>query len=248
MKYTIVQSFNHTIILLLLLTAYCFPQGKGWWRNDDNAQSAVYPKVDDLMAGFDEREMTVSNWADQVGSKDFIQETETFRPLLTASALSGYPSLTFDNTDNDYMQSSSYSLGQPFTVYFVAKIHTYTTGSILRSNNNVFPIIAEGGGGSSLYMSTDFANFVIISQTTNTFQIFCCVFNGSSSVFQVNDNVETGNVGSGTNAATLYLCAGPGPSSFSNSEFVCFYLHSTAHDLATRTAVINWLNSKYGIY
>lgn len=84
---------------------------------------------------------------------------------------------------------------------------------------------------------------------TGTYRIATCVFNNTSSVFSVNGSDTTNTSGAYALNGSLFLCSNNGGSNnFGNYEVVAIYLHSTAHDLATRTAIINWLNSKYGVF
>lgn len=235
------------IIAIFLFVQVSFAQSPLIMIYSDNGLSP-YPKTDDLVAGYNENEMTISNWQDQVGTKDFLQAVAGGQPSLITNALNNYPALRFDGTSDYMAYASDLVLAQPITIYFVAKIISWTDGDVLlRSNATLQPLIAEGGGGTNIYMYA--GNYAPIrSYGTGTYKIASCVFNGASSVFQVNTDVATGNSGTGGFNADLFLGSNDTGTANANIEIVCLYIHSTAHDLTTRTQIINWLNSKYKIY
>lgn len=215
---------------------------------DDDAGIGDYPVTADLVSSYDEREMTVSGWVDQTGANDFAQATATNQPIKTANAINGYPGLLFDGSDN-FMNTVDFgNVAQPYTFYFVVENVSWTDGDKLISAGSAFAIIAEGGGGTNLYM---FAGSYEPIRTfgVGEYKIASCVYNGATSIFQVNDDVATGNTGTGAIDGGLFLCSNNvGATQYGNFEVVAFYYHSTAHDLATRTTIINWLNSKYEVY
>lgn len=127
------------ILILFLITSIGLPQSSKFWKlmtymNDEGL--TPYPVTADLVASYDENEMTVSSWADQTGSKNLSQATETNQPLLITNALNGYPSLRFDGSD-DFMTTSAFTEAHPYTVYVVAKMISWTDGNILQDNNKI---------------------------------------------------------------------------------------------------------------
>lgn len=206
-----------------------------------------YPVTADLVASWDEREMSASGWNDQTGTTDFAQATETNQPLLVANGLNGYPALRFNGSDN-YMAEGTFTIGTyPYTIYFVAKVITWSDGdALLNGGANGFTI-SLGGGGTNIYCYAG-AYGTVRSFGTGTYKIGGVVVNGASGLFQVNDDVLEGDTGQNGIIDGLVLGADHNHLNFSNIEIVCLYIHTTAHDLATRTQIIDWLNSKYGVY
>lgn len=224
------------LILFLLLTITLYPQSDLLLLMGDEG-IGEYPVTDDLFASYTELEMTISNWTDQTGSADFLQATVDIQPTLIESALNGFPALRFNN---DAMIMESPIIVQPMTIYFVMKLNSWTDSEILLQDIGGI-LVALGGGANNAYINAGTNYEPIRSYSAGTFRISAIVLNGASSLWQVNDDVATGNPGT---AAFDFLNL----SSSAKSDWVCMYMHSTAHDLATRTAIINWLNAKYGLY
>jgi len=227
-----------TKIFLLLLVSANFAQSPLLTLMNDEGLTP-YPKTDDLVASYDENEMTVSNWSDQTGTANLLQAVSANQPALITNALNGYPALRFDG---DLMVTSTFStLNQPITIYFVMKINTWTDGQSIFQDGNTGLLLANGGGSNNVYIyaGTDYSP--IRSYSAGTYRISAIVLNGASSLWQVNDNVASGNPGT---AGIVNFTIAPS----ARVDFVCIYVHSTAHDLATRTEIIGWLNEKYGVY
>lgn len=236
-----------TIAILLLLVSANFAQSPLLTLMNDEGLTP-YPVTADLVASYDENEMTVSSWADQTGSKDLSQATETNQPLLITNALNGYPALRFDGSDN-FMATSAFTEVHPYTVYIVAKMISWTDSDILLCSGNGGVFLAEGGGANNMYMYSGSGIYEPIRAVgTGSYKIFACVYNGINTVFQINDNVATGNGGVSYINDGIYLCARNTGLNAGNFEVATLYIHSTAHDLATRTEIIGWLNEKYGVY
>lgn len=234
-----------TKIFLLLLVSANFAQSSLLTLMNDEGL-APYPKTDDLVASYDENEMTVSNWSDQTGTADFLQPTAGNQPQLITNALNGYPALRFDGSDN-FMLINTFELDQPITIYFVTKNISWADDDKFLIYGDAYPVIAEGGGGTNLYTNAG-GGYLIRSFGVGEYKIGAVTFNGASSVFQVNDNTETGDIGTVGSTTTLSLCGTSTGASAGNFEVAALYIHSTAHDLATRTEIIGWLNEKYGVY
>lgn len=234
------------IFLALLFTTLTFAQPELLLLMGDDG-IGEYPITADLLHSYDEREMTISSWADQTGTLDFAQATETNQPVLNESALNGYPGLTFDGSDN-YMKTASVTINQPFTFYLVVKAITWTDSDRLISAGGEFSV-TQGGGVSGLAYMFAGAYEPRKILTVGSYVIASCVFNNTSSEFGVNGaDTTTNTVGADGINGGIHLCSYITPSNYGNFEVVALYLHSTAHDLATRTTIIDWLNSKYAIY
>lgn len=211
---------------------------------DDNAE-ATYPITADLEIQCDEREMTVSNWGDQSGNnRDWIQATATNQPTLTANALNGYSGLLFDGVDNIMSQAGVIAISQPVTVYFVMKQVGWTDNDFIFGIPAVY--VGQGWTNETYPYAGSYGHGAVL--TTGTYYVITVVFNGASTLFQVNDGAAGTTNAGGAGIGTVALNIGSaGTGTYANVELVALYLHSTAHDEATRTSVINFLMTKYGL-
>jgi len=182
----------------------------------------------------------VDTWADQSGNgRDLLQATDTNRPAESAGVI------TFDGVDN-YLKTNSFTLEQPETVYLLGKQITHPSSGL--------PRIWDGGTltsgamvqiGSSPSITAGAPNTLptISDWAIDTFAVVVVVYDGVSSLIQVNEETpSTGNTGTrDMNGFTLGAHANAG--AFSNIAVKEAILYSEAHDAATRIQVIDYLNS-----
>lgn len=182
----------------------------------------------------------VSGWADQSGNgRDYAQATGANQPDVTASG-----TILF-NGSSDTLKTADFTLAQPYTRYFRLKQVTWTDTDYIADGNttNVGGIAQRGvtpaidlfaGGGGAAASNTALA--------VGAWGSLCAVFNGASSVLQINDTTTTGDPGASA-AGGLTLGASGGGTSPSNIEVAEEIVYSVAHDATQRADVIAYLNS-----
>lgn len=186
----------------------------------------------------------VSVWADQSGNgRDLLQGTDTNRPALQADS-----SILFDGVDN-FLKCGAFTLNQPETVYILFRSVTWTLNDVVYDGNTA--------GSMYLYQSATtpdlrvFAGSALVPNSNlavNTYGVHCGVYNGVSSVSQINNTTAiTGNAGA-ANAGGFTLGADGGlVSGFSNIQVKEVIIYPTAHDATTRANVIRYLSAIGGV-
>lgn len=191
--------------------------------------------------------------ADQSGTGDAaknLTKTGTVGYTATDAAYNNRPVAV--GTAAGRLEGSGFwaaSQAHPYTVYIVGESDTSggrwmdgdPTGRGLIMNNN-------GGGGTewAMYAGT----FVESSGgTPEDPAVICAVFNGASSALYVDDPVSaaaSGNAGSATlnQAVLMGLGGGGGELPGKLAELI---LYSGAHDQTTRTQVMAYLATRYGL-
>ena len=140
----------------------------------------------------------VSQWNDQSGNgRHLIQSTGSKQPTLVTASF-GLPAVRFDGS-NDYMFTSAFGLGQPFTVFIVYK--SVTIGAAV-TNDVIFdgtgPSVTTAIGTDTVPRSYLFAgNALVGSQIASSSYVYAeAVFNGASSFLLANGStVVSGDAG-----------------------------------------------------
>jgi hypothetical protein len=180
----------------------------------------------------------VSSWADQSGNaRDLLQGTDGNRPALQSDG-----SILFDGTDN-VLATAGFSLAQPYTLYFLLRQVTWTSGDIiwegvaessLVNQAGTTPEIRLDGGAGAVAGNT---NLVL-----GSYAALCIVFNGAASLIQVNDTAPT--TGDGGTGAANGTAIGAVPSSGANASNIQVKEHivyAAAHNGSERQNVISYL-------
>jgi hypothetical protein len=221
-----------------------------WWDASDSA--TVFTDAGTTLAT---NGQTVQQWNDKSGnSRHLSQATSTNRPTYTTGLLNSLAGVVFTNASGattDIMNSTSFSLGQPLTIFCVYR--TIATdgfavlfGSNLASNapnfltkHNSFSqhSIATGAGGS--------VDSGIIGTDGNNFWAYI-TFNNTASAIQVKGgSVVTGTTGTETYTTGIWL----GNTNVGNGwgghlyEMFCIP-NATGTDI---TNAITYMQNKWGI-
>jgi len=181
----------------------------------------------------------VSKWADQSGNgNDLLQATDTNRPSQEADG-----SILFDGVDNK-LKCASFTLVQPETVYLLIKQVTWTANAYIFDGNTdtamavflavVTPEVRAYGGITSA-VNGDLA--------IGSYGVLSVVFNGASSVLQVDNNTPVTGNASTNDMGGFTLGAAGDASNFGNIQVKEVAIYNTAHDAATRAKVIAYLSN-----
>lgn len=182
----------------------------------------------------------VSQWDDQSGNgRHLKQGTDGARPALQADG-----SILFNGTD-EYLKCDAFTLVQPETVYILGTHVTWTGASQGHwcdgEANNSMAIWDEGTtpeidafAGSRVGRNANLA--------VDTYGVVVAVFNGASSVLQVNNTTPVAGDCGAADAGGFTLGAsgnGGAPSNIQAKESIIF---PAAHGAATRARIIRYLS------
>ena len=183
---------------------------------------------------------TVSQWDDVTGNANHLkQATETNQPALQVDG-----SILFDGVDN-YLKCDAFTLNQPFTEYMLFRQITWTANDYFSDGNTLAStgfLQAELGATPevSMYAGTGVAtndNLLL-----GTYGIASVVFNGASSLIQINNTIATtGNVGINNAGGFTLGATGNGSTTVSNIQVKEVILFPVAHDANTRLHVARYL-------
>jgi hypothetical protein len=179
---------------------------------------------------------TVSSWANQTGGEALVQATSGNRPTLESDG-----TILFNGVDQ-FLKTAPFTLNQPTTVYFLGRQVTWT------SARRVFD--GDGSNSGTLQQITAtpqlraFAGSAssTISPTLGTYSVITTVFNGASSVLQLDSGAPiTGNFGA-ANMGGFTLGARGLVAEYGNIQVKEILIYNLAHDANQRAAVIAYLN------
>jgi len=180
----------------------------------------------------------VSKWADQSGNgNDLLQATDTSRPSEEADG-----SILFDGVDN-YLKAVAFTLEQPETIYILFKqVSLIFSQRILDGNalnlGGLFFVgtsaTLDAYAGSAIGNNTDY--------TQGNYSVVTTIFNGASSLLQVDNNTPVTGNASTNDMGGFTLGAAGDASNFGNVQVKEVAIYNDAHDAATRAKVIAYLS------
>lgn len=185
----------------------------------------------------------VSQWDDVSGNaRHLLQGTDAARPALQADG-----SILFNGTSH-FLKTAAFTLNQPTTVVLVVKQVSWTI------NDRFFDGNAALGG--VLFMSATTPTIAIFAGSTAASNtnlavgangVVSAVFNGASSLIQVNANAATtGNAGA-NNMGGFTLGADGANLNFGNIQVYEAAIFPSAISAADRARVAAGLMAKHGI-
>ncbi len=183
----------------------------------------------------------VSKWADQSGAThDLVQATDAARPSLQSDN-----SILFDGTAQ-FLKASAFTLNQPETLYFLFKQISWTAADYFIDGNGL-----DGGSINQNLASPKIrifagnldANFTaVLGMTIGAYGIVTVVFNGASSVLQINAGASaSGNAGANNMGGLTLGCPGTAVGNFGNIQVKELIVFPAAHTASTRANIINYL-------
>jgi len=180
-----------------------------------------------------------SQWTDQSGlNHHLLQATGANQPSIP-----GDGTLLFDGVIQ-FMKCAGFTLIQPETVYLRFKQVTWTSNDfVFDGDSTATGALAQRGStpGLEIVAANSVANNTGVA--VNTYASVACVFNGASSLIQVNNNAPTtGDIGAG-NMGGFTLGAIGANILFANIQVAEVIIYNVAHNQATRDAIIAYLNT-----
>lgn len=191
----------------------------------------------------------VYRWNDQSGAGNYLETNDNSkRPLLKTNSLNSLPTILFDGS-NDFLRKSGIAgLTTPATVYMVYKNVTYTTSDYIFEGNSP--------GDGAVYVSSAGSETVTMNSgsdgpagvfTTDTYRVATFIFNGASSVMQVDNLTETTGDPGGTNMNGFTLGSNALTTANSNIQVAEVIVYNTAHTGTQRSTIKSYLADRWGL-
>jgi len=182
----------------------------------------------------------VSSWADQSGNNNNIQQvTAANRPtLLSDNAIRCEGTSTFMTT--------TFTFNQPETVYILYRPMAWTSNATIFDGKVQTGAIVQSIGSPTTRIAAP-SQSGPLPVPISTYAVECAVFNGTSSIHQVNTST-TGLLNAGVeNMGGLTFGSNRTPTAFSAFDVKEIIGFSAAHDVTTRAAVITYLATVGGV-
>lgn len=190
----------------------------------------------------------IASWTASLGRTDsIVQANSDYKPYKTASSWSsGISGIT--PSDDQFWSNLNMSynpsvIPQPWTRYFVHKGATGTAKVIFERNYSV-PV--------QMRLSTSLDGYVYAGGTLNMpavssgEHVYCVIFNGASSAVYVDDPETPYATGNAGNSGNEGICVGNSSTAAKPVGAMGDFLDCrSAHNLANRTAVMNFFRTKF---
>lgn len=177
-------------------------------------------------------------WADQSSfARNLSQSTGANVPAYSA------PTWTFDGAAHFMIVSGGFTLIQPTTVCLRVRPITWTSLDTISDGNTASTgRIIQQGVTPDIRMNAGGVSVGPVSPVLGNWTSIVAVFNGASSVLNIDGTEVTGDPGANNMDG---FCLGARPDGTSNANFDCVeaFGYSDAKDGATRTALIAYLNT-----
>ena len=182
----------------------------------------------------------VSQWNDLSGNgRHLLQATATNQPTLMSDG-----SILLDGLDN-FMQAA-FTLNQPCTFYLIVEPITFTANAFLFDAVTSATMLCRQDD-SGVSATLDIAAGVEFNQAITSFTLGACgvvsvVFNGASSLGQLNNNAPTSsNAGTNNSDGFTLGSIGAGSSNFSRIKVKEGLAYSVAHTATQREQMWQYL-------
>ncbi|HVW26869.1 MAG TPA: hypothetical protein VHC69_15980, partial [Polyangiaceae bacterium] len=192
---------------------------------------------------------TVSAWADQSGNgHDFSQATASFQPTYAASGLNGYPTITFDGS-NDYMSNSvgSQSSGQVIWEWTVYKLVTWVNGKIFWGGG-VAGVWAGPTSSPQIQQVISTGHNTVSAVPVGSWSVAEALFNNSTTDYlKAGGTTATGSSNGAVGAfSSTFLGATNIPSLFSNVALAAHLMTIGQPTVAEKNLLTQAAIAKYG--
>lgn len=177
----------------------------------------------------------VSSWADQSGNNNHL-----LQPIgANQPQVQGDGTVLHDGAAH-FMKCATFPLVQPFTIYARLKQLAWASRDIWDGNAINSTLLAQYFAGVSPELAIFAASYMTPSSTAlalNTYGSIAAVYNGATSVLQINATTTTGNPS--TNAANGFTLGaradGGSPSNIQVAEII---VYNVAHAAGTRDPIL----------
>jgi len=185
----------------------------------------------------------VSQWDDVSGNGNHLKQgTDTNRPSKEADG-----SILFDGVDN-FLKADAFTFIQPEAIYLLAKQVTWVANRYLFDGNTSFTgSIWQNGTSPELKAYAGTNSAVNAGLPVDTYGVMCVVFDGASSLFQIDNNSPiTGDFGASNLSGFTLGSRGDGAnnSTLQIKELIAF---NEAPDTAAIEKVIAYLSNVGGL-
>jgi len=152
------------------------------------------------------------------------------------------------NGVDQFLQTDAFTLVQPEMIYLLLKQVTWTAGDrIFDGNAYNSGLMNQSGTTPQVGVYAGAPSPSLSDLILDTYGVVTVLFNGASSVFQIDKNTAiTGNFGA-SNMGGFILGANALLGEHSNIQVKEVIIYSTAHDAATRAKVIAYLSNVGGL-
>lgn len=188
----------------------------------------------------------ISTWSDSSGnSKDATQATGVNQPIYKTNILNGLPVLRLNGSQ--WMAQATFAVSQPITVFAVAKQTSNSTNASVFSasdaNENTLLFTTNTPNRLDLYGGTDLFGY---TDLLGSFNVLTGVFNGASSINQVNGRPEAlGNAGA-LNITTYRIGNNAGGSTLTG-DIAEVIVYNRVLSTFERSQIDTYLSDKYRI-
>lgn len=188
--------------------------------------------------------VTVNQWDDWSGfNRHLLQATAANRPARQSN-----DSLLFDG-GNKYVKATAFTLNQPLSIYALMQQVTWVDGDVFTDGDTISSVVIYQSPTSSpnirLYAGTNAATNSGLA--LNTDAVIIGVFNGASSLLQVNRTTATTGDAGAQNAGGFTLGSGGDGTLPSNIQVKEVIVYDTAHNAVDRERITVYLGRVGGI-
>lgn len=179
----------------------------------------------------------VSQWNDDSGNaRHLLQATGANQPTLQSDG-----SILFDGS-NDYLKCVAFTLAQPATVYWLGKQVTWTVSAALFGGDTANTLdVTNTGSSPNVLMNAGSSAATNTNLALDVYAALAAVYNGASSLLQVNNTTATTGNAASAAAGGFTLGAKGNLANFSNIQVKEVLIFSAAHDAETRARVMAYL-------
>lgn len=180
----------------------------------------------------------VSQWDDVSGNANHLKQgTDGNRPDKQSDG-----SILFNGTA-DYLRADAFTLEQPETIYLLGRQVTWTLNdNIMDGNTANTGQLFQSAITPDIKMFAGSVGAAVGGWVVNEYAILIALFNGVSSVFQINNGTATTvNPGAGDMGGFTLGLRGDEAGGFGNIQVKEVAIFSTAHDAATRLQMTAYL-------